>query len=108
MSDKMNRPLGCDLKREWVEYAVELEAQLAWHRERDTRAQLELQDLVTENARLKILADNYSAIAIDSNTENAKLREALLEVVTISDRKHDAWDKAKALLEVENGTQENN
>ena len=87
MDDKMNRPLGCDLKREWVEYAVELEA---------------------ENARLKILADNYSAIAIDSNTENAKLREALLEVVTISDRKHDAWDKAKALLEVENGTQENN
>jgi hypothetical protein len=31
--------------------------------------------------------------------ENDALKEALSKVVTISDRKHDAWDKAKELLE---------
>ena len=30
--------------------------------------------------------------------ENERLREALEEVVRISDRKHDAWDRAKEAL----------
>ena len=29
----------------------------------------------------------------------AKLRESLIEIINISDRKHDAWDKAKQALE---------
>ena len=31
-------------------------------------------------------------------TENQALRSALAKVIKISDRKHDAWDAAKALL----------
>lgn len=31
----------------------------------------------------------------------AMLKEALRDVVTISDRKHEAWDRAKALLETQ-------
>jgi hypothetical protein len=30
--------------------------------------------------------------------QNAKLVEALKDVIAISDRKHDAWDRAKAIL----------
>ena len=39
--------------------------------------------------------------------ENATLREALKEVVKISDRKHEAWDRAKAALKDKTPAQEN-
>ncbi len=47
------------------------------------------------------MADERNKLLVriaELEAELKALREALLEVVTISDRKHDAWDKAKALL----------
>ena len=42
--------------------------------------------------------DDLNARIRELEAAISKLKEALKEVVTISDRKHDAWDRAKALL----------
>ena len=51
---------------------------------------------------LEATIEQWEAKWIVERAENKALRETLLEVVTISDRKHDAWDKAKSLLEKNN------
>lgn len=65
--------------------------------------------LEAENKALKeqlekesFYARKQKALRVDTLNKHKALREVLLEVVTISDRKHDAWDKAKALLEGSN------
>ncbi len=46
----------------------------------------------------RILAAEVRRLQSQSSVEG-ELRKALAEVVALSDRKHDAWDKAHALLE---------
>ena len=42
--------------------------------------------------------DKLSAEYLDVLLEKEELLDAMEEVLRISDRKHDAWDKAKALI----------
>ena len=45
-------------------------------------------------ADLAIMVDEFNLL----KKTNAELLEALIEVVAISDRKHEIWDKAKAAI----------
>lgn len=70
-------------------------------------AESENKSLHNEIRRLQVVSLNYYTIGIDRflqlnrvKEENRQLRLAAAEVVRISDRKHDAWDKLKALLSV--------
>ena len=44
-----------------------------------------------------VRADLHDAL----QAENARLREALIEIIRISDRDHDAWTRARAALGAE-------
>ena len=46
----------------------------------------------------KIMIKGYSKTIDEQQAEIEALKEVLKEVVRISDRKHNAWDKAKELL----------
>lgn len=46
----------------------------------------------------QILCDQAADLLRQQQAEIEALKEALQAVITISDRKHDAWDKAKELL----------
>ena len=68
----------------------------------DEGAMLELYDylikLQTERDLL-FKAHSVEMVRADSlNVDCDRLKESLTEIIVISDRKHDAWDKAKELL----------
>lgn len=54
--------------------------------------------LMTESLIYNVRYEVYQAAALKRDSQIAALIEALQEVVAISDRKHDAWDKAKAAI----------
>ena len=56
-------------------------------------------EMAKERDKYKLRAHLQEQRIAKLEAENKRLREALKEVVTISDRKHDAWDRAKAALE---------
>ncbi len=59
------------------------------------------EDLSADEATQKVakmLAENYSNLHSDLQEKNFKLQEVLQDIIAISDRKHEAWDRAKALL----------
>lgn len=46
----------------------------------------------------KIMAKGYWKVIDSQQAEIERLKQSLKEIIAISDRKHDAWDKAKELL----------
>lgn len=53
-----------------------------------------LTSLISQAEEIKSLRTQLA----QAQAEKAELVEAVREVIRISDRKHDAWDKVKALL----------
>ena len=68
----------------------------------DESAMLEIYDYLIklESERdLLFKAHSHEMVRADKLAiENDALKEALMDIIAISDRKHDAWDKAKELL----------
>ena len=68
----------------------------------DESAMLEIYDYLIklESERdLLFSAHSHEMVRADKLAiENDALKVALMDIITISDRKHDAWDKAKELL----------
>ena len=65
-----------------------------------------IEELNEENTDLRSACEQKQEIINGSETirkeqgkELQALEKALREIIVISDRKHDAWDRAKALLE---------
>jgi len=58
----------------------------------------ELERQLAEQGICEICKDKSVLVADKCREQNAKLVDALEEIIAISDRKHDAWDRAKAAL----------
>lgn len=59
----------------------------------------ELADLLEFDAPIEGINKEAAAMLRQQQAEIEALKDALSKVITISDRKHDAWDRAKELLE---------
>ncbi len=57
-----------------------------------------LADMQRKVKQLEIQNALYADDELQLQLDNKKLREALARVIKISDRQHDAWDRAKELL----------
>ena len=59
---------------------------------------LELADYITVNKIRTVTIDMVANMLRNQQAEIEELKEALKNIIVISDRKHDAWDNAKELL----------